>query len=160
MKPETASHFIRAIQSEFGKSFGAEALERIKVKLLIEPDKAMENAYEHIILNFNPPNMPTAAKLLEIVQKEAFKIKTEAGRLADERQANYRRYDEKHIFNVPQRDQLIKMSTMIIQAMLLDNPDYSEIIANMHKMTALFPGIGMGEMVSTLEQEWRGKGYL
>ena len=82
MQPEYARNVIAMLEKEKRGHFGAEALKKIKDALFREPDKALDNAYDRIVLHFN--SLPSAAKLLEIVQEEAKKIKMAAAKQNEE----------------------------------------------------------------------------
>ncbi len=159
MNTETARFVIDQLQKNFGRKFAAEALNKIKPDLLKEPDRAAENAYDYILLNFNPPNMPTAGKLLEIVQNEGCKI-SQAAAIQREEEAREEKRRAANIFKSPAQTELAERSLLIIKGILSPKPDYGALLDGMRAMAVLYPKSEWWKVGADFEKAWSEKGLI
>lgn len=72
MRDIVARNAIEVLQDDKKRTFGNEALKRIKAELLTYRDAAMESATDYYLLNSN--TLPTAQQLLDRVKMEHDKI--------------------------------------------------------------------------------------
>jgi len=84
---------IKELQDNFRKQFAKDQINLIWPAVKDCPNKAMEEAYNHIMLNF--ASLPTPARVKDVVEQEAKKIgQQRAQRMEEEAAESRRNYPE------------------------------------------------------------------
>ena len=73
MNIETFRNCVQIIEKNLGKTFAKDGINRVWQEVKVQPDKAMFNAGDYVLLNFT--SLPAPAKLMEAIRIEGQKIK-------------------------------------------------------------------------------------
>ena len=147
MNDKTAQYVIETLEKEKGRPFGAESLRKIKAELIKESDAAMMAASDYIILNFS--TLPSAAKLLEIVQQEGKRIRLAEAKQREEEwkrtkgEDQYGRVDGKTFLSKDQHTEFAQRAILVLNLARVKGP-CQELADGCLMMANLYPHVAEG----------------
>ncbi|CAK0754994.1 hypothetical protein CCP3SC15_2010002 [Gammaproteobacteria bacterium] len=150
MSVETAQFVISNLAKNYGKNFPKAGIEKIWPDLVKEPAKAMESAFDFLVMN--KAYLPTPQELLQRVQHEAKEIRKEEARI---REAEWTATKEEgsNLFDAA-RDEHAKAALMCLTAMQ-SNKSPEEKLKFFRMMEDRYPGRGWG-LAGISQQKWYG----
>lgn len=158
MSVDMAHHILGLLAKQYGRNFPKEGVQRVWPDLVKQPDKAMEAAYDWFVVNST--YLPSPAKLLEQVQKEAKRIYAEEAKTREQEWARQKggetRRELERSGSVFSREQSTAHGRHAIEAirLMLSDASRSDKLECYRVMEANYPGVGWGLTGARQQKEW------
>ena len=155
MNPQLLDESLLVLQGEWNKQkYSPAQIDKIKQALLSEPAKALEAAFDYIILNFN--GLPTPQKLIDAVRIEASKHRDSSW------QKEKKEYQQPLVANT----ELARGAFKIIKQFYPDDDsfghpqrvNYEKILADAQLMAISHPGSDWSNIYSDWKEQWITEG--
>ena len=161
MKKEFLEHALKELQKSFSKIFIAEGLKKITPEILKEPEKALELACDHFILN--QAFLPSPAQLLDRVKFEGRQLRLAQGdRIeAEEKKRKREEYEQGSVLTRRFKEPLGR-DWQIFMAHILQGiggedkaKTWPELINECWELNAKYPGLNFDQLAKDWHQEFQ-----
>lgn len=160
MSVDMVHYVLDGLVKQYKRQFPKEGIQKVFPDLVKQPDKALEAAYDWFVLN--SAYLPSPAKLLEQVDKEAKRIRLEEAKQRDQEwnrekggETRGQRDKAGSIFSAEQSSKHAQFSLLMIKGLISGKMDRAMFLEGFKEADKMFLGMDWALNGMQLDKHWK-----